>query len=146
MVFDSMRRVAYMFGGGTYPNPGNEMWVFDPASRVWQQSVPANTPPPVRRFGALAYDSRHDLVMLWGGLQGSTLLNDTWIYRPSTRQWQQLLPPATVPNADMNSEDLAYDSDNDVFILHMNGDFWLFRYASSSDAVPPGDVSDLRIR
>jgi hypothetical protein len=46
----------------------------------------------------------------------------------------------------MSNEDLIYDPDNDVFMLHMNGDFWLYRYASSSDAVAPGDVSDLRIR
>lgn len=146
MVFDPMRRVSYVFGGGPYPSAGNEMWVFDASSRVWQQSVPQNTPPPARRFGSMAYDSRHDLVMLWGGINGSTMLNDTWIFRPSTRQWQRLVPPASPPNAGQNNEDLAYDPDNDVFILHQNGDFWLFRYASSTDAVAPGDVSDLRIR
>lgn len=147
MVFDSMRRVSYVFGGGTvYPNPGNEMWVFDASSRVWQQLLPQNTPPSVRRFASMAYDSRHDIVMLWGGVNSTTALNDTWLYRPSTRQWQQLLPPASPTNANMSNEDLVYDPDNDVFILHQNGDFWLFRYASSTDAVAPGDVSDLRIR
>jgi hypothetical protein len=147
MVFDPTRRVSYMFGGGLYPNPGNELWVFDASSRVWQQSLPQNTPPSPRRFASMAYDSRHDIVMVWGGIQSSSVLyNDTWIYRPSTRQWQQLLPPSSPPNAGSNNEDLVYDPDNDVFILHQNGSFWLFRYASSSDAIAPGDVSDLRIR
>lgn len=147
MVFDSMRRVSYVFGGGTvYPNPGNEMFVFDASARVWQQVLPQNSPPSVRRFASMAYDSRHDIVMLWGGINSTSVLNDTWLYRPSTRQWQQLLPPASPPNANMSNEDLIYDPDNDVFILHQNGDFWLYRFASSSDAIAPGDVSDLRIR
>lgn len=147
MVYDSMRRVSYVFGGGTvYPNPGNEMWTFDASARVWSQVSPQNSPPSVRRFAAMAYDTKHDLVMLWGGTNNTTALTDTWIYRPSTRQWQQLFPPASPPNLDMSNEDLIYDPDNDVFMLHMNGDFWLYRYASSSDAVAPGDVSDLRIR
>jgi hypothetical protein len=146
MVFDTQRRVSYVFGGGSYPNSGNEMWVFDASSRVWQRLLPQNTPPPVRRFASMAYDSRHDIVMVWGGINGSTILNDTWIYRPSTKLWQQLLPPASAPNANMSNEDLIYDPDNDVFILHQNGAFWLFRYASSTDAIAPGDVVDLRIR
>lgn len=147
MVYDSMRRLSYVFAGGSYPTPGNEMWAFDASSRVWQRLLPQNTPPPARRFAALAYDSRHDVVMMWGGLQNeTTLFNDTWIYRPGTRQWQQLVPAASPPKMAMNSEDLAYDPDNDVFILHQNGEFWLYRYASSSDAVAPGKVSDLRIR
>ena len=147
MVYDSMRRLSYVFGGGTYPSPGNEMWAFDASSRVWQRLLPANTPPVARRFAALAYDSRHDIVMMWGGIRDeNTLYNDTWIYRPGTRQWQQLVPPASPPSTGMNSEDLAYDPENDVFILHQNGEFWVFRYASSSDPSPPGTVSDLRIR
>jgi hypothetical protein len=147
MVYDSMRRVSYVFGGGTvYPNPGNEMWTFDASARVWSQVSPQNSPPSVRRFAAMAYDTKHDLVMLWGGTNNTTALTDTWLYRPSTRQWQQLFPPASPPNLDMSNEDLIYDPDNDVFMLHMNGDFWLYRYASSSDAIAPGDVSDLRIR
>ena len=77
--------------------------------------------------------------MMWGGIRDeNTLYNDTWIYRPGTRQWQQLVPPASPPSTGMNSEDLAYDPENDVFILHQNGEFWVFRYASSSDPESAG--------
>jgi galactose oxidase-like protein len=148
MVFDPMRRVSYMFGGGTiYPNPGNEMWVFDASQRIWQQITPATPPPSVRRFACMAYDSKHDVVLLWGGVQSSTaLLNDTWLYQPSTRTWTQLFPTASPPANGSYNEDLAYDIDNDVFVLHVNGNFYLYRYAPSGDSTPPSDVSDLRIR
>lgn len=146
MVYDAMRRVSYVFGGGPYPTWTNEMYAFDASSRVWQTVTPQNAAPSARRFASMAYDSKHDIVMLWGGIAGTAVYNDTWLYRPSTRQWQQLFPATSVPNAAQNNEDLAYDPDNDVFILHQNGDFWLYRYASSTDAIAPGDVSDLRIR
>lgn len=148
-VYDATRRVSYMFGGGSpYPSAGNEMWVYDASARTWQKITPATPPPSIRRMASLAYDSRHDLVMLWGGQVDNTgvVYNDTWIYRPSTRQWQQLFPPASPPGSTYSSEDLAYDSDNDLFILHQGGDFWLYRYASSSDVTAPADVSDLKIR
>ena len=148
MVFDPVRRVSWVFGGGPYPNPGNQLWTFDASARVWQQITAQGPTPPARRFGAMAYDSRHDLVLLWGGITSSSAgLNDTWIFRPATRTWQQVFP-ATSPPTDpiTNNEDVAYDPDDDVFILHKNGDFWLYRYASSSDGVAPGDVTDLRTR
>ena len=147
MVFDPMRKVSYLFGGGTYPNPGNDMWAFDANQRIWQQIIPQNSPPPVRRFACMAYDSKHDIVLLWGGVQSSTaLLNDTWLYQPSTRTWTQLLPAASPPANGSYNEDLAYDVDNDVFILHVYGLFYLFRYAPSGVSTPPIDVTDLRIR
>jgi len=149
MVYDPMRRVSYMFGGGyPYPAAGNELWAYDASARTWQRILPSGTAPSARRFAAMAYDSRHDIVLLWGGRvdQSGVLYNDTWIYRPSTRTWQQLAPQASPPASDYSDAPLAYDPDNDVFILHQNGEFWLFRYASSSDALAPGDVRDLRIR
>jgi hypothetical protein len=92
----------------------------------------------------MAYDSRHDVVMLWGGMfDDNTRYNDTWLFRPSTRQWQQLFPAAKVPSDAWNAEDLAYDPVNDVFVLHQGPDFWLFRYAPGGDLTPPRDVHDL---
>ncbi|HEV8128388.1 MAG TPA: kelch repeat-containing protein [Candidatus Eisenbacteria bacterium] len=147
MVYDPIRRVSWMFGGGAYPNPGNELWSFDAASATWSRVTPSGPVPSPRRFGAMAYDSRHDIVMLWGGIYDTnSLYNDTWILHPSTKQWVQLSPPVSPPTTDMNSEDLAYDEENDVFVLHQNGVFWLFRYAPSGDEISPNDVGDLRMR
>jgi hypothetical protein len=147
LVFDPVRRVSYLFGGGTYPNPGNELWSFDAAARTWRQIPAQGAVPPPRRFGALAYDSRHDIVLLWGGMRDdATRYNDTWIFRPSTRQWTQLSPAVAAPGDAYNAEDLAYDSANDVFVLHQGNDFWLFRYAPAGDATAPSDIQDLKTK
>ena len=132
MVYDSMRRLsAYVFGG-TYPRPGTRCGRSTPprASGAAPPREHASGRETVR--GARVRLARHrDDV---GGIRDeNTLYNDTWIYRPGTRQWQQLVPPASPPSTGMNSEDLA--SENDVFILHQNGEFWVFRYASSSSQV-----------
>jgi len=147
MVFDPVRRVSWMFGGGTYPNAGNELWSFDAAARTWLKIIPQGAVPPPRRFAAMAYDSRHDVVLLWGGMRDdATRFNDTWIFRPSTRRWTLLSPAVAVPSDAYNAEDLAYDPDNDVFVLHQGNDFWLFRYAPGGDATAPSDIQDLKTR
>jgi hypothetical protein len=148
MVFDPVRRVSWVFGGGPYPDAGNELWSFDASARTWQRITASGAVPPVRRFGAMAYDSRHDIVLLWGGIiSSSSGYNDTWVFTPTTRTWQQITASGSPAAPIANSEDLAYDPDNDVFVLHQNGEFWFFRYApTGSDAVPPGVVRDLRTR
>ena len=147
MTFDSYRCVSWMFGGGNYPDPGNELWSFDATARMWQRVTPAGVVPAARRFGSMAYDSRHDILMLWGGVvDDNRQYNDTWIFRPSTRQWQQLYPAVPPPLPVSNAEDLAYDPENDVFVLHQGGEFWFFRYEPGGDGLPPKDVGDLRVR
>jgi hypothetical protein len=147
MVYDPIRRVSWVFGGGAYPNPGNELWSFNASTRAWRRVTPSGTVPAPRRFGAVAYDSRHDVVMLWGGIyDDNSRYNDTWIFRPTTQQWVQLSPATSPPSPILNAEDLAYDPENDVFVLHQDGDFWLFRYAPTGDGQSPSDVGDLRMR
>ena len=143
MVYDPVRRVSWVFGGGTYGVAGNELWKFDATNGAWQQVTPSGAIPPARRFGALAYDSRNDVILLWGGIVDDvTQLNDTWIFKPAIQQWQQLVPAASPPSSGWNSEDLAYDPVNNAFILHQNGEFWLYRYATSGDVTPPATIRD----
>jgi hypothetical protein len=145
MVYDPVRRVAWMFGGGyPYPSAGNELWSYDAAARTWRQINQTGAVPPPRRFGAMAYDSQHDIVLLWGGiLDDNNAYNDTWVFRPATQQWQQLAPTASPPRGFPYSEDLAYDPVNNVFILHQNGDFWLYRFGSSTDTTAPDPPRNL---
>jgi hypothetical protein len=149
MVYDPVRRVSWMFGGGPYPNPGSELWTFDASSRIWQRITPINAGPAPRRFTSMAYDSRHDVILLWGGIgSGTTVYADTWVFQPGTRTWTQLTPPSSPPPVSLNAEDLAYDAENDAFVLHLNGEFWLYRYASTTntDAFSPFPIRDLRVR
>lgn len=145
MVYDPGRRVSWLFGGGRWPDPGNDLWAFNAATETWEQVQASGSVPPPRRFAALAYDSRHDIILMWGGIRDDTTrYNDTWVFHASTRTWQQLFPSASPPVNPTYAEDLAYDPVNDVFVLHNQGEFWLYRYGGgSTDTTPPSPPSGL---
>ncbi len=133
MVFDNRRRVTWMFGGAPFGSAGNELWTYDAAANVWSR-VPRTSPwPAERRFASMAYDSRRDVFLLWGGVTASdNVLGDTWIFRPSSGRWQRLGPSASPDvNRRYYSEDLDYDPVNDVFVLNLGGVFWLYRTPGS---------------
>ncbi len=134
MCFDPERRVTWMFAGADWQSAGNELWTYDAAANVWTR-IPQEGPwPPVRRFAHLARDSRHDILLMWGGITASnSALTDTWVFRPSTRTWEEIFPAEspTVPVL-RYSTDLDYDPENDFFVLNYGGVFWLYRYSEEA--------------
>src|SRR3989441_1515414 len=79
--------------------------------------------PPVRDFHAMAYDSRSERVILfggWGGYGNPRPLGDTWAYDFSTNTWTQMFP-AVGPPARMYFA-MTYDNQSDRVILFGGGD------------------------
>lgn len=108
-AFDSSAKVGVLFGGScslvlTCPNGNlNDTWTWDPSTKTWTQtqSDMGSSGPnqPSRRTGAaLVFDSNLGRVLLFGGYDGTSYLNDTWSYNITTKKWTQL-SPATSPNA-----------------------------------------------
>lgn len=150
MSFDPVRRVTWMFGGALFGRAGNELWSYDAAGNTWTQVPPSGAWPAQRRFAAMAYDSRRDVFLLWGGVTASdNPFNDTWLFHPSTQRWEQLRPSAS-PDGNLRyySEDLEYDPVNDVFVLNLGGVFWLYRASGAPGTVienEPAAVPAMRI-
>ena len=144
MVYDPVRRVTWMFAGAPWASADSELWCYDDTANTWSQ-VPKQDPwPSARRFAHFARDSRHDVILMWGGITAKDVtLSDTWIFRPATQTWEQLFPeefPANPPR--FYSVDLDYDEGNDFFVLNLGGTFWLFRYSGSvAGADSDGDAS-----
>jgi hypothetical protein len=92
LVCDVARQVWVMYGGNaTYSAPGtNETWEFDGAT--WTQRSPTTNPGPIG-LHAMAYDSSRQLVVLYGGRNGSDN-SRTWEYDGTN--WTQRFP-ATNP-------------------------------------------------
>ena len=67
-------------------------------------------PPPGRGYHAMAYDAVRQRVVLFGGSNTNTILNDTWEYDGTT--WTQRTP-ATSPSA-RGAHAMAYDAARDV--------------------------------
>lgn len=77
----------------------------------WTQRFPTGT-PPVRFSPALAYDSAHAQVVLFGGVY-NTYLSDTWIWDGSN--WIQKFPSISPPGR--QGQGMAYDAQHGQVVL-----------------------------
>src|SRR5258708_16069731 len=79
----------------------------------WTQKLPAKSPPG-RRGQAMAYDSAHGQVVLFGGVGAdNTVLSDTWTWDGSN--WTQRSPASSPPARNFHA--MAYDSSHRQVVL-----------------------------
>lgn len=138
LCFDPVRRVTWMFGGGPYQEATDELWSFDARTGLWSRAAPAGDRPGARRFANLAYDTRRNRILLWGGVTGgNAALSDTWVLDPARLAWSRIEPAAAPPSErPVYAQDMDYDPVNDVFVLNRAGEFWLFRLAGAGSSPP----------
>ncbi|MBP7867062.1 MAG: hypothetical protein KA419_14055 [Acidobacteria bacterium] len=75
----------YVFGGDDMSAYSSALWVFDPASGAWSDTMASN-PPPARAFGAVA--SSGDRAWVFGGEDAAgNPLQDTWEYSVAGNAW-----------------------------------------------------------
>jgi hypothetical protein len=162
-AYDSSNGMIYLFGGRLNYGPGetflNDLYAYDPTANSWTLLKPSGTPPAPRQKAAWAYDSTNNVFLLFGGHNDSGLsspappFSDTWIYDPVANQWTQVNPPQSPVVTSAPFERMAYDPDDNVFILVVQGNggyadgnwtaaaaqTWLFRYQGSGPN--PGTVT-----
>ena len=120
----------------------NDTWVWDGSN--WTQQFPQASPPE-RYLHALAYDSAHGQVVLFGGdgawdFNLDYFLYDTWLWDGSnwTEQFPQTRPPKRSEHA------LAYDSAHDQTVMFAGlvdypfppGDTWTFEAGAPPPVAP----------
>jgi uncharacterized protein (TIGR03437 family) len=116
MAYDSVHHEVVLFGGisaGYNPTDLNDTWVWDGAN--WTQKFP-KTSPPARSLHAMAYDSGHGQLVLFGGivnLKSGPALGDTWVWDGAN--WTQKAPQASPPAQYAHA--LAYDSAHGQVLL-----------------------------
>ena len=118
MAFDSAHNQIVLFGGAVVNNSSvpsllGDTWVWD--GSTWTQKFPKAS-PPARYQHAMAFDSGHGQVVLFGGLNGN-LLNedfaDTWLWDGTN--WTQASPQSS-PSA-RSGHAMAYDSNQNQVVL-----------------------------
>jgi uncharacterized protein (TIGR03437 family) len=120
MAYDSVHGQVVLFGGETVDGvsgnsvPQNDTWVWDGSS--WTLEHPRFSPPA--RFGhALAFDSVHGNVVLFGGYSGSSNLSDTWLWDGTN--WNPTSPQNSPPARSYHA--MAYDTAHAQVILFGGG-------------------------
>jgi hypothetical protein len=151
MAYDIARGVTVLFGGGDWGSESmsGETWEWD--GSAWTQRSPARS-PSARGLHAMAYDSRRQVTVLFGGAGYD---GETSIYFGETWQWdgQEWIRRAVGGPWPRVLAAMAYDSDRDRLVLYggsgsyAQGDTWAGRVpvagdANGDDAV---DVLDLMI-
>ena len=100
----------------------------------WIEQSP-QTSPPARVSSAMAYDSAHSQVVLFGGAGSTTMdlnLGDTWVWDGST--WTQKSPQTSPPA--QNSHAMAYDSLHGQVVLFGRNGTWLWDGSNWSKQSP----------
>lgn len=117
MAFDERTARTVLFGGATPLDQAtqtafdlNDTWEYNGVQ--WIQRFPANVPPG-RSVYAMAYDSKRQRTIMFGGKSGKSQLNDTWSW--DGNDWTKITT-AHSPSARVLS-DAAYDSARDRIVL-----------------------------
>ncbi len=153
MAYDSVRGEVVLFGGRDFGDAdyiGGDTWVYD--GTTWTERTPV-TNPTQRQFGALAFDERRGVTVMFGGMNSSTFANqlsDTWEWNGTN--WTQITP--SDPEGDGNPQaraahKLVWDPARGVVVLfggtafeediwEWNGTSWAQRSWSVYGGFGPG--------
>ena len=82
---------------------------------TWSQQL-SGEKPPARNYHTMIYDSIMKKVLLFGGCNGSSYLNDTWTYDIEANTWTERFPEKK-PSAVMGHT-MIYDSTNEKTVMY----------------------------
>jgi hypothetical protein len=102
-VYDGSHNRYVLFGGRCY-DPArcvyqgmlDDTWLYDPVGNAWTL-VNVAIRPPARHKGQMYFDQAHGVVVLYGGANGATGLNDLWTFDVATLAWTRQALPAVNP-------------------------------------------------
>src|SRR2546425_128061 len=134
LAYDSESSQTILFGGETSIGPFpwvNETWAYDFNTNTWTNMTPGEAVrPPPSSGNLMAYDSRSDRMILFGGYTGGSLRNETWAYDFNANTWTNKAPVVSPPNA--VGQTMAYDGSLDRVILNGGGQTWPYDFGSNT--------------
>ncbi len=97
MVYMASVDRVLLYGGQTREGGPflSDLWTFDPTTLNWEELHPATDPGKRGQYG-MAYDSKADKVVLFGGggtSMGGPYTDETWLYDPQANTWTNVTPP-----------------------------------------------------
>src|SRR5205823_8710711 len=112
-AWDLARGELVVFGGsvGSLPGllPTDQTWVWN---GTWTLKNPVNR-PSARTYANMVYDGARQQVVLFGGWDGTTAFNDTWVW--DGNEWSERFP--TNPPSPRYFHGMAYDATRQEIVL-----------------------------
>jgi N-acetylneuraminic acid mutarotase len=139
-VYDTVNERIMMFGGGNdddSASPYDDTWALNAETGDWTQL--AFTTTPVQRSSTMmVYDSADEVIILFGGHNGTEWASDTWIFDCNTEEWSEVTPENS-PHG-RGSHAMVYDSANDKVLLFSGyseggpfiADTWVYDYTTNT--------------
>jgi galactose oxidase-like protein len=117
IAFDVDRGSHLLFGGADASgNPLGDTWQLRQGQ--WIQLFPANgVSPPPRQGPGMVYDGATDTVVLFGGTNGATNFDDTWIWNGKTATWTQLFLKTKPPGRRFDTQGMTFDVDHGKVVM-----------------------------
>ncbi|KAL7413978.1 hypothetical protein BDY24DRAFT_387057 [Mrakia frigida] len=96
----------WVFGGGDEMTYSADMFAFNTLTHTWSlPKLDPSSPQPVPRRAHSASFLAPSSLVIFGGGDGHTALNDTWIFDTSTLTWREIIsPPARDENGEVGRE------------------------------------------
>jgi hypothetical protein len=115
MGYDPLENRLIVYGGGSWES-GNlaDTWIYDISLSRWHK-VGGFVCPLNRGFAAMAYDSKRNRMLLFGGL-GARFFGDTWSFDLTMESWSELKPSGQLPAPRCGAAS-AYDPTTDRVML-----------------------------
>lgn len=111
MAFDSAHQVVVLFGGSAQSGAMiSDLWYYDGSQ--WALQAPVGQSPSGRAAAGMDYDSDREVLVLFGGTDGSSFFNETWEYDGAA--WRQITT-AHAPPGGLGT--MVYDSRRKVMVL-----------------------------
>jgi hypothetical protein len=155
IAYDPEHRKVIMFGGDELDRVLSDTWVYDCATRTWEQKFPASCPLP-RAGHILAWLPRSGRIVLAGGYSRDWLAQEIWTYDVAANVWKPLLhvPLAdedygrqkfspNCPRVDARGIQVGAVPDDDVLVCLGNGNPGLVTWACKVD---PGNPAESAVK
>jgi N-acyl-D-amino-acid deacylase len=99
LCYDPVNDEILLFGGGLAFNREGaaRTWLYDCRKNRWYRPRIAGAEPMPRCTGPIAYDPTTKSMVLFGGYDQTSALNDTWVYHCKERRWEKREPDPSPP-------------------------------------------------
>jgi len=136
-VYDPVRDRMVLFGGddGAYRN---DVFALSLAGTpAWSQLSISGTPPAGRFYPVSVYDAARDRLVLFGGVNGSGLLTDTWELSFAGSSWSPILASSPPP---YGTGMAVLDPSRDRMLVYTDQNLWALDFAGPPEwhSVPAG--------
>ena len=100
MCYDPVGDKVVLFGGGAAMNlwGGAKTLVYNFDNNAWERPELADGIEPELRCNArLVYDTKNEVMVMFGGNAMDRTLNDTWVFDPAKNAWKERTPKICPP-------------------------------------------------